>query len=57
MTFLPCLISFNNCIGKSLIKVGLENLDQSYNLYELSPNYLRKSQAERELLNDKKNAN
>lgn len=50
-------ISFNNCIGKSLIKIGLENLDQSYNLYELSPNYLRKSQAERELLNDKKNAN
>lgn len=49
--------SFNNCIGKSLIKIGLETCDQSYNLYELSPNYLRKSQAERELLNDKKNGN
>lgn len=48
-------ISFNNCIGKSLIKIGLENLDKSNNIYELSPNYLRKSQAERELLNDKKN--
>ena len=48
-------ISFNNCIGKSLIKIGLEKLDKSNNIYELSPNYLRKSQAERELLNDKKN--
>ncbi|WP_297281790.1 tRNA (adenosine(37)-N6)-threonylcarbamoyltransferase complex dimerization subunit type 1 TsaB [uncultured Anaerococcus sp.] len=50
-------LSFNNCIGKSLIKIGLETCDQSYNLYKLSPNYLRKSQAERELLNDKKNGN
>lgn len=50
-------LSFNNCIGKSLVKIGLETCDQSYNLYELSPNYLRKSQAERELLNDKKNGN
>lgn len=50
-------INFNNCIGKSLIKVAMENIDKDYNLYELSPNYLRKSQAERELLNDKKNGN
>ena len=50
-------LSFNNCIGKSLIKIGLENCNKSYNLYELSPNYLRKSQAERELSNDKKNGN
>lgn len=56
-------INFNNCIGKSLIKLGLENLDNDYSLYEMIPNYLRKSQAEREyekkeqgISNDKKNA-
>lgn len=41
-------INFNNCIGKSLIKLGLENINNNINLYEISPNYLRKSQAERE---------
>lgn len=46
-------INFNNCIGKSLIKLGLTNIDQDYNLFEIRPNYLRKSQAEREY--EKKN--
>lgn len=46
-------INFNNCIGKSLIKLALEDIDNEYNLYEMSPNYLRKSQAEREY--EKKN--
>lgn len=51
-------LNFNSCIGRSLVKIGLENIDNDYNLYEITPNYLRKSQAERELLdNDKKNAN
>lgn len=45
-------INFNNCIGKSLIRLGLIYINESPNLFEISPNYLRKSQAEREL--DKK---
>lgn len=56
-------LNFNNCIGKSLIKLGIADKDKNFNLYEMIPNYLRKSQAEREMpkelkdrLNDKKNA-
>ena len=50
-------INFRNTIGKSLIKLALENKND-YDLYQLVPNYLRKSQAERELLrNDQKNGN
>ena len=46
-------INFNNCIGKSLIKLGLIHINDSPDLFEISPNYLRKSQAEREY--EKKN--
>lgn len=49
-------IGFNSCIGRSLIKLGQDDKLEAKNLYEISPNYLRKSQAERELIkNDKKN--
>lgn len=44
-------LQFNNCIGRSLIKLAEERKNQVYNLYEISPNYLRKSQAERDLEN------
>ena len=47
-------LNFNSCIGKSLIKIAIGEDKESKNLYEISPNYLRKSQAEREL-NNKKN--
>ena len=47
-------LNFNSCIGRSLIKIALGEDRQAKNLYEISPNYLRKSQAEREL-NNKKN--
>lgn len=43
-------INFRNTIGKSLIKLALED-NNTYDFYQLVPNYLRKSQAERELLN------
>lgn len=46
-------INFNNCIGKSLIRLGLININEDYKLFEIRPNYLRKSQAEREY--EKKN--
>ena len=46
-------INFNNCIGKSLIRLGLIHINDSPDLFEISPNYLRKSQAEREY--EKKN--
>ena len=46
-------INFNNCIGKSLIRLGLIHINDNSNLFEISPNYLRKSQAEREY--EKKN--
>ena len=46
-------INFNNCIGKSLIRLGLIHINESPDLFEISPNYLRKSQAEREY--EKKN--
>lgn len=46
-------INFNNCIGKSLVRLGLIHINESTNLFEISPNYLRKSQAEREY--EKKN--
>ncbi len=42
-------LNFNSCIGRSLIKIALGEDRQAKNLYEISPNYLRKSQAEREL--------
>lgn len=49
-------LNFNNSIGRSLVKLALEDTRKAKNLYEIGPNYLRASQAERELLNnDKKN--
>ena len=45
-------INLNNCIGRSLIRLCQEDKPEAKVLYEISPNYLRKSQAEREL--DKK---
>lgn len=49
-------LNFNNSIGRSLVKLSLEDTRKAKNLYEIGPNYLRASQAERELLNnDKKN--
>ena len=41
-------INLNNCIGKGLIKIAQEENLEARPLYEISPNYLRKSQAERE---------
>lgn len=41
-------ININNCIGKSLIRLAMEDDNPVKPLYEISPNYLRKSQAERE---------
>lgn len=49
-------ININNSIGKNLVRVAQQGDIKAYNLFEISPNYLRKSQAEREFLkNDKKN--
>ena len=45
-------INLNNCIGRSLIRLCQEDKLEAKALCEISPNYLRKSQAEREL--DKK---
>ena len=51
-------LNFNNSIGRSLIKIALEDKSSSPKLYELVPNYLRASQAERQLhKNDKKDGN
>ncbi|WP_243343974.1 tRNA (adenosine(37)-N6)-threonylcarbamoyltransferase complex dimerization subunit type 1 TsaB [Anaerococcus sp. AGMB09787] len=51
-------INFNNSIGRSLIKIALEGELIGEDLYTIKPNYLRKSQAERQLIeNDKKDAN
>ena len=47
-------LNFRSCIGRSLIKIALKEDREAKKLYEISPNYLRKSQAEREL-NNKKN--
>lgn len=41
-------INLNNCIGKGLIRIVQEENLEARPLYEISPNYLRKSQAERE---------
>lgn len=41
-------INLNNCIGKGLIRIAQEENLEARPLYEISPNYLRKSQAERE---------
>lgn len=41
-------INLNNCIGKGLIRIAQEKNLEARPLYEISPNYLRKSQAERE---------
>lgn len=41
-------ININNCIGKSLIRLCQEENTIAKELYRISPNYLRKSQAERE---------
>ena len=54
----PLSLNFNNSIGRSLIKIALEDKAPSSKLYELVPNYLRASQAERQLhKNDKKDGN
>lgn len=42
-------INFNSCIGSTLIKLALEKKDEDHDLFSLVPNYLRKSQAERDL--------
>lgn len=42
-------LNFNSCIGGSLIKLALERKDEVHDLFSLAPNYLRKSQAERDL--------
>ena len=48
-------LNFNNSIGRSLIKIALLDEYEPVDLYKIRPNYLRVSQAERELLkNDKK---
>ena len=48
-------LNFNNSIGRSLIKIALLDEYEPVDLYKIIPNYLRASQAERELLkNDKK---
>ena len=41
-------INFNNCIGKNICEIArLRAIDEDFDdLYDLSPNYLRKSQAE-----------
>ncbi len=41
-------ININNCIGGGLIRLAMEDDNPVKPLYEISPNYLRKSQAERE---------
>lgn len=41
-------INLNNCIGKGLIRIAQEENLEARPLYKVSPNYLRKSQAERE---------
>ena len=41
-------ININNCIGGGLIRLAQEENLKARPLYEISPNYLRKSQAERE---------
>ncbi|MGO3018010.1 MAG: tRNA (adenosine(37)-N6)-threonylcarbamoyltransferase complex dimerization subunit type 1 TsaB [Anaerococcus sp.] len=46
-TLLP--MNFNSCIGANLIKLALERTEEDYDLFSLVPNYLRKSQAERDL--------
>lgn len=51
-------LNFNNSIGRSLVKIAIEEDFPRKELYEIVPNYLRASQAERELAkNDKKNEN
>lgn len=51
-------ININNCIGKNLIRLAQSEKYEPVPIFELGPNYLRKSQAEREFLkNDKKDAN
>lgn len=45
--------SYRFCIGKNLCKLALEKKDEDFDLYKLVPNYLRKSQAERD--REKKN--
>ncbi len=45
--------SYRSCIGKNLCKLALEKKDEDFDLYKLVPNYLRKSQAERD--REKKN--
>ncbi|MDO5047534.1 MAG: tRNA (adenosine(37)-N6)-threonylcarbamoyltransferase complex dimerization subunit type 1 TsaB [Anaerococcus sp.] len=49
-------LNFNNSIGRSLIKIALEGKIENEDLYQIKPNYLRASQAEREF-HDKKDGN
>lgn len=49
-------INLNTCIGGGLIRLAQTGEYKPRPLFEISPNYLRKSQAEREFLkNDKRN--
>ena len=45
--------SYTSCIGKNLCKLALLKKDEYFDLYKLVPNYLRKSQAERDRKNEK----
>ena len=45
--------SYRSCICRNLCKLALEKKDEDFDLYKLVPNYLRKSQAERD--REKKN--
>ncbi|MCI5839716.1 MAG: tRNA (adenosine(37)-N6)-threonylcarbamoyltransferase complex dimerization subunit type 1 TsaB [Peptoniphilaceae bacterium] len=46
-------MSFDNCIGKSLVEIANERKDEENEIFSISPNYLRKSQAQRDLENKK----
>ena len=51
-------ININSCIGGGLIRLAQAGICENKDLFKISPNYLRKSQAEREFLkNDKKDGN
>lgn len=40
--------SYTSCIGKNLCKLAIDMKDEGFELFELVPNYMRKSQAERD---------
>lgn len=40
--------TFSSCIGKNLCKLAMDDKDKEIDLFEIVPNYMRKSQAERD---------